>query len=199
MRLFELLDNPLPRRLMQTRTDANYGEKDFEYGFRSGDYWYKVYISLYPMLSLIDEEDAHGKGLESRLPKDFIEEAEKHKLIMSVDFGQFEYGEKKPAYPGIGGTSRDPIPVGIGPERIGREGTGNELQVFATVADIAQDVFIDYQQSIGAIEYGYKQEDQKRGRLYARMMRKFGVQGTRFRWDADNQDGTMSDRIIIVV
>jgi len=199
MRLFELLDNPLPYKLMQTRTSANEGSKDHVFGFRVGDYWYKVYVELYPMASLMDEEDAHGKELESRLPQDFVDAAEKHKLIMSVDFSQFDYGEKMPYYPGIGGTSRGPIPIGVGDERTGREGTGNEVQVFATVAAIAQEVFDAYEHVIGAIEYGFKQEDVKRGRLYDRLMRKFGVYGTKFQWDADDQEGGINDRVIIVV
>ncbi len=192
MRLFELLDNPLPYKLMQTKTDANHGEKEFTFGFRVGDYLYKVYIDLYPMRSLMDEEDAHGNELESKLPQDFIEAAEQYQLIMSVDFGQFDYEERVIPIKGK-------VPWGAGEERIGREGTGNELQVFATVADIAQDMFYAHEKYIGAVEYGYKKDDPKRGRLYDRLMRKFGVQGTRFRWDVDNQDGTISDRIIIVV
>lgn len=193
MRLFELLDSPLPYKLMQTKTNANEGSKEHTFGFRVGDYLYKVYIDLYPMRELMDEEDAHGEELEGRLPQDFIEAAEHHMLIMSVDFGQFDYEERVIPIKGK-------VPWGAGEERIGREGTGNELQVFSTVAAIATDMFNTYEKSIGAIEYGYKKEDPKRGRLYDRLMRKFGVQGTRFRWDVNYaEDGTMSDRIIIVV
>lgn len=192
MRLFELLDKPLPYKLMQTKTNANEGSKEYTYGFRVGDYMYKVYIDLYPMRELMDEEDVHGKELESRLPPDFIEAAEQNMLIMTVDFGQFDYGTRVVPI-------RGKIEVGLGDERIGREGTGNELQVFATVAAIAQDTFNTHKNYIGAIEYGHKKDDPKRGRLYDRLMRKFGVQGTRFEWEIPHDEGETANRIIIVV
>jgi len=199
MRLFELFDNPLSYKLMQTQTNAGAGEKDYTYGFRVEDFWYKVYISFYPMMHLIDDEDVHGKSLEDKLPPEFIKRAEMYQLIMSIDFGQFDYGEKKRRYPGIGGTSRDPLPVGVGDERSGREGTGNELQVFATVAAIAQEMYNEHKQYIGAIEYGAKEDDPNRKRLYDTMMRKFGISGTRVEFDAPTGVKDIQNRVVIVL
>jgi len=199
MRLFELFDNPLDYKLMNTRTNPSRGEKDYEYGFRVGNFWYKVYISLYPMLNLIDDEDVHGKAIKDKLPPEFIERAEMYQTVMSVDFGQFEYGEKKRMFPGIGGTSRGPIPVGVGDERSGREGTGNELQVFATVAAIAQEMYNEQKRYIGAIEYGAKDDDPNRKRLYDTMMRKFGISGTRVEFDAPSGSKDIQNRIVIVL
>ena len=193
MRLFELFDKPLDYKLMSTRTDANHGEKDYTYGFRVDDYWYKVYVSFYPMLSLMDEENIRGKSLAEIVPPEFVEQAEQYKLVMSIDFGQFDYTEKTVPV-------RGKIPWGAGEERTGREGTGNELQVFATVSQIGQEMYNKYRDSIGAIEFGVKQSDPNRKRLYNTLMRKFGITGkTRFEFDIDTVDGEIQDRVVIVL
>lgn len=193
MRLFELFDKPLDYELMGTSIDHNHGEKDYTYGFRVGDYWYKVYISLYPMLSLMDEENIRGKSIAEIVPPEFIESAKKYMLVMSIDFGQFDYGTM--VIP-----MRGEVPIGKGEERTGREGTGNELQVFATVSQIGQEIFNKYRASIGAVEFGVKQSDPNRKRLYSALMRKFGITGkTKFEFDIDADDGELQDRVVIVL
>jgi hypothetical protein len=114
-------------------------------------------------------------------------------LVMSIDFGQFDYTEKTVPV-------RGKIPWGAGEERTGREGTGNELQVFATVSQIGQEMYNKYKDSIGAIEFGVKQSDPNRKRLYNTLMRKFGITGkTRFEFDIDTVDGEIQDRVVIVL
>ena len=190
MRLFELFDNPLEYRLMNTSTNVNRGEKDYQYGFKLGDYWYKVYISLFPM-STYEEKDIEGN--EIKFPWQFHDAARYNKLVMSVDFGQFDYGEKS------GIPMRGTIPIGVGDERQGREGTGNEFQVFATVAAIAQEVFNKYKDDVGAIEYGANQNDPNRKRMYDTMMRKFGISGQRAEYvDHADNDGKQT-RVLIVL
>lgn len=193
MRLFELLDKPLPYKLTQTHTNANEGSKDYTFGFRVDDFWYQVYIRFYPMMHLLDSDDIHGNPISKKVPPKYIESAEKYMLIMSIDFGQYDYGTR--VVP-----RRGEIPVGVGDERTGREGTGNELKVFATVSRIAEEMFYEHQRYIGAIEYGAKQTDPKRKRLYDTLMRKFGISGERFEFDDEaTTDGQLQDRVVIVL
>jgi len=189
MRLFELFDKPLDYKLMQTRTNADKGEKDHTFNFRVGDFMYKVYINVYPMASFDDDKDVQGNEIE--LPWEFYNSSSQNKHIMAIDFGQFDYAEKTVPI-------RGKIEIGIGDERTGREGTGNELQVFATVAEIAKDFYNEHKNYIVAIEYGAKENDPKRKRMYDTMMRKFGISGKRVEF-ADLADVGRQVRVLIVL
>ena len=165
MRLLELFDNPLEYRRMQSRAIQNSEGKGYTYGFRVEDFWYKVWLEVYP-ISHHDDDDNDGE-----MPWEFYLAKSHGKYIMSIDFAQYEYGEKAVPY------RKGPVPGGVGSSKEGREGTGNELQVFGTVIAIAKEVYSIHKDIIGVIEYGAKQEDPARKRLYGAMMRKFGITG----------------------
>lgn len=189
MKLYELFDNPLPYQRMNTRVNTNRNSKDFIYGFRVNDFWYKVWVDVYPVNKWL--EIAKARAEDAKIPAEFEKIWDKY--IMSIDFAQYDYKEKAVPY------KKTPIPGGTGDSREGREGTGNELQVFATVAAIAQEVYQDNKTKIGVIEYGSKDDDPKRKRLYASMLRKYGITGNTIEMKMATEAGYTQDRIYIIL
>lgn len=189
MRLFELFDNPLPYQRMSSSTDANHNSKDFMYGFRVNDFWYKVWIELYPVNRWL--EIAKDRVEDAKIPAEFEKIWDTY--IMSIDFAQYDYTEKAVPY------KKTPIPGGSGDSREGREGTGNELQVFATVAAIVQEVYQDNKNKIGVIEYGSKVDDPNRKRLYTTMLRKYGITGKTIEMKMGTEAGYIQDRVYIIL
>lgn len=189
MRLFELFDNPLPYRLMNRSTDQH-GSQDLMYIFRVDDFLYKVWLELYPVNKWL--AIAKGRAEDVKIPAEFEHVWDTY--ILSMDFAQFDYGEKTMRVPG-----RGKIPWAEGPGREGREGSGNELQVFATVATIVKEVYDANRDKIGVIEYGSKEDDPKRKRLYTTMLRKYGITGKTVEMKMATEAGYMQDRVYIIL
>lgn len=185
MRLFELFDNPLSYRRMGTSVNVNHNSKGFVYGFRVSDFWYKVWINVYPVNRWL--AISKDRAEDAKIPAEFEKIWDRY--IMSIDFAQYNYKERAVPY------KSGPIPGGTGDSREGREGTGNELQVFATVAAIAQEVYQRNKDKIGVVEYGAKDDDPKRKRLYASMLRKYGITGKIIEIKMATEAGGVQDRV----